>query len=157
MSVRAAATRELGAGLGAPRGSQRACSAGRFFGTFRDRQYVYLLLEFCQGGELWTKLREMYGAEAAVPYHATPSCAVPCRATQRRSLPCRRCFEEPLAVFCCACVVEALEYLHGRGVVYRDLKPENLMLDRRGYVKLVPWWCPGWGGGVGGVGGGCAS
>ncbi|XP_010564215.1 PREDICTED: cGMP-dependent protein kinase 1-like [Haliaeetus leucocephalus] len=78
-----------------------------FFGTFRDGQYVYLLLEFCQGGELWTKLREM------------------------------RCFEEPLAVFCCACVVEGLEYLHGRGIVYRDLKPENLMLDQSGYVKLV--------------------
>ncbi|XP_042659139.1 cGMP-dependent protein kinase 2-like isoform X2 [Tyto alba] len=77
-----------------------------FFGTFRDGQYVYLLLEFCQGGELWTKLREV------------------------------RCFEEPLAVFCCACVVEGLEYLHGRGIVYRDLKPENLMLDRHGYVKL---------------------
>ncbi|XP_068252952.1 cGMP-dependent protein kinase 1-like [Nyctibius grandis] len=77
------------------------------FGTFRDGQHVYLLLEFCPGGELWTKLREV------------------------------RCFEEPLAVFCCACVVEALEYLHGRGVVYRDLKPENLMLDQRGYVKLV--------------------
>ncbi|XP_059688092.1 cGMP-dependent protein kinase 1-like [Gavia stellata] len=78
-----------------------------FFGTFRDGQYVYLLLEFCQGGELWTKLREV------------------------------RCFEEPLAVFCCACVVEGLEYLHGRGIVYRDLKPENLMLDQHGYVKLV--------------------
>ncbi|XP_030347083.1 cGMP-dependent protein kinase 1-like [Strigops habroptila] len=78
-----------------------------FFGTFRDAQYVYLLLEFCQGGELWTKLREV------------------------------RCFEEPLAVFCCACVVEGLEYLHGHGIVYRDLKPENLMLDQRGYVKLV--------------------
>uniref|UniRef100_A0A8C4UIF7 cGMP-dependent protein kinase n=1 Tax=Falco tinnunculus TaxID=100819 RepID=A0A8C4UIF7_FALTI len=78
-----------------------------FFGTFRDRQYIYLLLEFCQGGELWTKLREM------------------------------RCFEEPLAVFCCACVVEGLEYLHGHGIIYRDLKPENLMLDQRGYIKLV--------------------
>ncbi|NXC22833.1 KGP2 kinase, partial [Corythaeola cristata] len=78
-----------------------------FFGTFRDGQYVYLLLEFCQGGELWTKLREM------------------------------RFFEEPLAVFCCACVVQGLEYLHGHGILYRDLKPENLMLDQRGYVKLV--------------------
>ncbi|XP_062429124.1 cGMP-dependent protein kinase 1-like [Rhea pennata] len=78
-----------------------------FFGSFRDGQYVYLLLEFCQGGELWTKLREV------------------------------RCFEEPTAVFCSACVVEALEYLHGHGIVYRDLKPENLMLDQQGYVKLV--------------------
>ncbi|XP_064364220.1 cGMP-dependent protein kinase 1-like [Dromaius novaehollandiae] len=78
-----------------------------FFGSFRDGQYVYLLLEFCQGGELWTKLREV------------------------------RCFEEPTAVFCSACVVEALEYLHGHGIIYRDLKPENLMLDLQGYVKLV--------------------
>lgn len=78
-----------------------------FFGSFRDAQHIYLLLEFCQGGELWTKLREV------------------------------RCFEEPLAVFCSACVVEGLEYLHGHGIVYRDLKPENLMLDQLGYVKLV--------------------
>ncbi|NXD70222.1 KGP25 protein, partial [Eolophus roseicapillus] len=46
------------------------------------------------------------------------------------------CFEEPLAVFC-TCVVEGLEYLHGRGIVYCNLKPENLMLDQRGYMKLV--------------------
>ncbi|XP_051470428.1 cGMP-dependent protein kinase 1-like [Apus apus] len=78
-----------------------------FFGTFRDRQHVYLLLEFCQGGELWSKLRE------------------------------RRCFPESIAVFCCACVVEALEHLHSRRIVYRDLKPENLLLDQRGYIKLV--------------------
>lgn len=64
---------------------------------------------------------------------------------QRQAMPdrmlvslCRRCFEEPLAVFCSACVVEGLEYLHGHGIVYRDLKPENLMLDQLGYVKLVP-------------------
>ncbi|XP_030410894.1 cGMP-dependent protein kinase 1-like [Gopherus evgoodei] len=77
------------------------------FGTFRDSQYVYMLLEFCPGGELWTKLREV------------------------------RCFEEEVAVFCSACVVEGLDYLHGNGIVYRDLKPENLMLDKQGYIKLV--------------------
>ncbi|XP_067326618.1 cGMP-dependent protein kinase 1-like [Anolis sagrei] len=79
----------------------------RLFATFRDSRHVYLLLEFCQGGELWAKLREA------------------------------RCFSEPVAVFCSACVVEALDYLHSQGIVYRDLKPENLMLDDKGYVKLV--------------------
>lgn len=59
------------------------------------------------GGEVWTLLRD------------------------------RRCFDDNAACFVAACVVEALDYLHGADVVYRDLKPENLLLDRDGFVKLV--------------------
>lgn len=46
-------------------------------------------------------------------------------------------FDEPVAVFCTACVVEAYAYLHKKNIMYRDLKPENLMLDVKGYIKLV--------------------
>ncbi|XP_076021200.1 cGMP-dependent protein kinase 2 [Genypterus blacodes] len=79
----------------------------RLFRTFRDDKFVYMLLEVCLGGELWTVLRDM------------------------------SFFEEPTARFCTGCVLEAFDYLHTRGIVYRDLKPENLLLDAEGYVKMA--------------------
>ena len=34
--------------------------------------------------------------------------------------------------FFIACVLLALEYLHGKGFIHRDVKPENLVFDERG-------------------------
>eukprot|EP00448_Togula_jolla_P001577 CAMPEP_0170603096 /NCGR_PEP_ID=MMETSP0224-20130122/18735_1 /TAXON_ID=285029 /ORGANISM="Togula jolla, Strain CCCM 725" /LENGTH=816 /DNA_ID=CAMNT_0010927965 /DNA_START=45 /DNA_END=2491 /DNA_ORIENTATION=+ len=39
--------------------------------------------------------------------------------------------------FYAGCVVFAIEHLHAQRIVYRDLKPENLLLDLRGYIKLT--------------------
>ncbi|XP_054455975.1 cGMP-dependent protein kinase 2 isoform X2 [Anoplopoma fimbria] len=79
----------------------------RLFRTFRDDKFVYLLLEACLGGELWTVLRDM------------------------------SYFDEHTARFCTGCVLEAFDYLHTMGIIYRDLKPENLLLDAEGYVKMA--------------------
>uniref|UniRef100_A0A3P9H026 cGMP-dependent protein kinase n=1 Tax=Oryzias latipes TaxID=8090 RepID=A0A3P9H026_ORYLA len=79
----------------------------RLYRTFKDSKYVYMLLEACLGGEVWSLLRD------------------------------RGSFDDPTAKFCIGCVTEAFEYLHRKGVLYRDLKPENLLLDMEGYVKLV--------------------
>uniref|UniRef100_A0A4W3HHJ1 cGMP-dependent protein kinase n=1 Tax=Callorhinchus milii TaxID=7868 RepID=A0A4W3HHJ1_CALMI len=79
----------------------------KLYRSFKDNKFVYMLLEACLGGEIWSILRD------------------------------RGCFEEPAAKFCIACVTEAFDYLHSIGVIYRDLKPENLLLDAEGYIKLV--------------------
>ncbi|XP_017278839.1 cGMP-dependent protein kinase 1 [Kryptolebias marmoratus] len=79
----------------------------KLYAAFKDSRYIYMVMEFCGGGEIWTKLKEVGR------------------------------FDEPVSVFCTACVVEAYAYLHKKSIMYRDLKPENLMLDMRGYIKLV--------------------
>ena len=44
---------------------------------------------------------------------------------------------ESKARFYAGQVLLVFRYLHEIGVIYRDLKPENLMIDSRGYVKVT--------------------
>jgi len=76
-------------------------------GAYQDKSALYLLQEWVPGGELFHHL-DLEGA-----------------------------FDEPTAMFFAANVLLALEFLHNKGIVYRDLKPENLLLDAQGYIKMA--------------------
>jgi protein kinase A len=78
--------------------------------TFQDDACIYMLLSLIQGGELLNLIQggEMHGG---LPEIATK--------------------------FYAAGILEGLTYMHRRHIVYRDLKPENVLLDSDGYPVIV--------------------
>lgn len=78
-----------------------------FIGSFQDSKRLFLAMDFLVGGELFTRLRAIG----------------------------KLTVEETR--FYVSEVLVALIFLHERGIVYRDIKPENMVLDAMGHVKLV--------------------
>src|SRR5271168_868079 len=77
------------------------------WGTFQDSKNLYMVMDFVPGGELFTLLRK----------------------SQR--------FPNPVAKFYAAEVALALDYLHSQEIIYRDLKPENLLTAADVHVKIT--------------------
>ncbi|POM74879.1 AGC/PKA protein Kinase, partial [Phytophthora palmivora] len=75
-------------------------------GTYQDTKYLYMVLEYVIGGEFFTHLRKAGR------------------------------FDNNAAKFYAAQVVSIFEYMHSQDFIYRDLKPENLLLDNEGYIKI---------------------
>lgn len=46
-------------------------------------------------------------------------------------------FNEDFARFYSAQVILAIEHLHSHNIIYRDLKPENTMIDFEGYIRIT--------------------
>ena len=82
----------------------------KLYDTYKDRDRLYMLMELVQGGELFARLQNS---------------VTPGRITSNE------------ARFYAGCVLDAFEHLHGLSIVYRDLKPENLLIDSDGYLKIV--------------------
>lgn len=57
--------------------------------------------------------------------------------TEQKKLPVERAVKIALGI------CDALEYIHGRGVVHRDLKPENIMVDSEDRIKIIDFGIAG--------------
>jgi 3-phosphoinositide dependent protein kinase-1 len=73
---------------------------------FQDEYSLFFVLDYCSGGELYQQLREL--GTLSLEY----------------------------GTFVLAEIVCALSQIHGHGIIHRDMKPENILLDSAGRIKI---------------------
>ena len=81
----------------------------KMMSSFKDEHKLYMLLKLYQGGELQTVI------------HTDSRDGIP----------------EWAAKFYAANILDGLNHMHRRNIIYRDLKPENVLLDSEGYCVIV--------------------
>lgn len=75
--------------------------------AFQSKHKLYFVLDYCAGGELFFHLGKIGK------------------------------FPEPRSRFYAAEIILAISYVHSLDIIYRDLKPENVLLDAMGHIRLT--------------------
>lgn len=79
----------------------------KLYYSFQDKDNLYFVMDYIPGGDLMSLLIK-FGI-----------------------------FKEPLAKFYIAELVLAIESVHKMGFIHRDIKPDNILIDKDGHIKLT--------------------
>ncbi|GFG30077.1 hypothetical protein Cfor_06141, partial [Coptotermes formosanus] len=79
----------------------------KLYYSFQDKDNLYFVMDYIPGGDLMSLLIKL------------------------------GVFEEPLARFYIAELTCAVESVHKMGFIHRDIKPDNILIDRDGHIKLT--------------------
>ena len=79
----------------------------QYIESFEDEKYIYIIMEFCRGKELLSRLEEVGK------------------------------YKEHEAAHMVFRIIEGLNHIHSISVVHRDLKPENIIIDDNGEPKII--------------------